>query len=86
VLPRWVRSLDDYWSWFAEQLDYSGGRLEDESVQVQVVEDAATGERLALVLGRQRVIFPGGSWLEFRVVVDRSLEQVEYNCHYSSAQ
>jgi hypothetical protein len=30
VLPRWVRSLDDYWSWFAEQLDYSGGRLEDE--------------------------------------------------------
>jgi hypothetical protein len=42
----------------------------DESVQVQVVEDAATGERLALILGRQRVIFPGGRWLEFRVVVD----------------
>jgi len=39
------RSLDDYWSWFAEQLDYSGGRLEDESVQVQIVEDAGTGER-----------------------------------------
>jgi hypothetical protein len=70
VLPRWVRSLDDYWSWFAEQLDYSGGRLEDDSVQVQVVEDEATGERLALILGRQRVIFHGGSWLEFRVVVD----------------
>jgi Family of unknown function (DUF6516) len=86
VLPRWVRSLDDYWSWFAEQLDYSGGRLEDESVQVQVVEDAATGERLALILGRQRVIFPGGSWLEFRVVVNRSPEQVEYNYHYSSAE
>lgn len=86
VLPRWVRSLDDYWSWFAEQLDYSGGRLEGDSVQVQVVEDAATGERLALIIGRQRVIFHGGSWLGFRVVVDRSLEQVEYNYHYSSAE
>ena len=60
MLPRWVRSLDDYWSWFAEQLDYSGGRLEDESVQVQVVEDAATGERFALILGRKRVILHGG--------------------------
>lgn len=86
MLPRWVRSLDDYWSWFAEQLDYSGGRLVDESVQVQIVEDAATGERLALILGRQRIVFPGGSWLEFRVVVDRFLEQVEYNYHYSSAE
>ena len=86
VLPRWVRSLGDYWSWFAEQFDYSAGRLEDESVQVQVVEDEATGERLALILGRQRINFHGGSWLEFRVVVDRSLEQVEYNYHYSSAK
>jgi hypothetical protein len=86
VLPRWVRSLDDYWSWFAEQLDYSGGRLADESVQVQVVEDEATGERLALILGRQRIVFHGGSWLEFRVVVDRSLEQVEYNYHYGSVE
>jgi hypothetical protein len=50
-------------------------------VQVQVVEGAATGERLALILGRQRFIFPGDSWLEFRVVVDGSLEQVEYNYH-----
>ena len=65
MLPRWVRSLDDYWSWFAEQLDYSGARLEDDSVQVQIVADEATGERLALILGRQRVIFHGGSWLEF---------------------
>jgi hypothetical protein len=79
-------SLDDYWSWFAEQLDCSGGRLVDESVQVQVVEDEATGERLALILGRQRIVFHGGSWLEFRVVVDRSLEQVEYNDHYGSAE
>jgi hypothetical protein len=60
-------------------LTYSGGRLEDESVQVQVVEDMATGERLALIIGRQRIIFHGGSWLELRVVVDRSLEQAEYN-------
>ena len=45
VLPRWVRSLDDHWSWLAEQLDYSGGRLEDDSVQVVVaphVADAGT--------------------------------------------
>lgn len=55
-------------------------------MQVHVVEDAATGERLALILGRQRFIFPGGSWLEFRVVVDGSLEQVEYDYHCSSAQ
>ena len=60
-------------------LTYSGGRLEDESVQVQVVEDVATGERLAPIIGRQRIIFHGGSWLEFRVVVDRSLEQAEDN-------
>ncbi len=86
MLPRWVQSLDDYWSWFAEQLDSSGGRLEGESLQLQVVEDEATGERLALILGRQRIVFQGGSWLEFKVVVDRSLEQVEYNFHYSAAQ
>jgi len=86
VLPRWVQSLDDYWSWFAEQLEYSGGRLEGESLQVQVVEDHVTGQRTALILGRQRIVFHGGSWLMFMVVVDRSLEQVEYNFHYGSAQ
>jgi hypothetical protein len=86
VLPRWVQSLDDYLSWFAEQLDYSGGRLEDEPLQAQVVVDEVTGERVALILGRQRLVFHGGSRLDFMVVVNRSLEQVEYNFHYSSAQ
>jgi hypothetical protein len=86
VLPRWVQSLDDYWSWFAEQLDYSGGRLEDEPLQAQVVVDEVTGERVALILGRQRLVFHGGSRLDFMVVVNRSLEQVEYNFHYSSAE
>jgi hypothetical protein len=86
VLPRWVQSLDDYWSWFAEQLDYSGGQLESEPLQAQVVVDNVTGERVALILGRQRLVFHGGSRLDFRVVVDRSLEQVEYNFHDSSAQ
>ena len=32
VLPRWVRSLDDYWSWFAEQLDYHYGSVEGELI------------------------------------------------------
>lgn len=84
--PRWVRSLDDYWSWFSEQLASCGGQLEnDDSLIVQVVEDPDTKERVTLVLGRQRLIFHDGSWLEFSLVVNRDLEVVEYNFHYAAS-
>jgi Family of unknown function (DUF6516) len=84
--PRWVRSLDDYWSWFAEQLASCGGQLEDgDSLIAEVVEDPDTKERLALILGRQRLFFPDGSWLEFSLVVNRDLEMVEYNFHYAAS-
>lgn len=84
--PRWVRSLDDYWSWFSEQLASCGGQLEnDDSLIAEVVEDPDTKERLTLVLGRQRLIFPDGSWLEFSLVVNQDLEVVEYNFHYAAS-
>jgi hypothetical protein len=85
--PRWVRSLDDYWSWFTEQLANSGGQLEDDddSLIAQMVEDPDTKERLTLILGRQRLIFPDGSWLEFSLVVNRDLEVVEYKFHYATS-
>jgi hypothetical protein len=83
--PRWVRSLDDYWSWFSEQLAYSGGQLEDDSLIAEVVEDPDTEQRLTLILGRQRLIFPDGSWLDFSLVVNKDLEVVEYKFHYAAS-
>lgn len=84
--PRWVRSLDDYWSWFSEQLAACGGQLEnDDSLIVQVVEDPDTKERVTLVLGRQRLVFHNGSWLEFSLVVNRDLEVVDYHFHYADS-
>jgi hypothetical protein len=84
--PRWVRSLDDYWSWFSEQLASCGGQLEeDDSLIAQIVEDPDTKERLTLVLGRQRLIFHDGNWLEFSLVVNQDLEVVEYNFHYAAS-
>ena len=84
--PRWVRSLDDYWSWFSEQLASCGGQLEDDdSLIAEVVEDPDTKERLTLILGRQRLIFHDGSWLEFSLVVNRDLEAVDYHFHYAAS-
>jgi hypothetical protein len=83
--PRWVRSLDDYWSWFSEQLAYSGGQLEDDSLIAEVVEDPDTKQRQTLILGQQRLTFSDGSWLDFTLVVNQDLEVVDYSFHYATS-
>jgi Family of unknown function (DUF6516) len=83
--PRWVRSLDDYWSWFAEQVAYSGGQLEGDSLIAEVVEDPDTKERVTLLLGEQRLTFPDGSWLDFSLIVDQDLEVTNYRFHYATS-
>jgi Family of unknown function (DUF6516) len=89
VPPRHVRSLDDYWRWFAQQLDQSGGWLEQEPLQVQIILDSEATDPMelaGLIILRQRMRFHDDSWLEFQVVVNRSLESVEYNYHYATAR
>jgi hypothetical protein len=88
VPPAYVHSLDDYWRWFYLHLDYSGGWLQHEPLQVEIIPDPVTmdpHELVAIRLPSQRLLFHDGSFLDFRLLVNDQLEQEEYSYHFASA-
>jgi hypothetical protein len=83
VLPRWVRSLDDYRSWFAEQLDFSGARLEDTALASAPIptrrsisptscrRSSSSWSEAPPVEAFQSDVVGGGSWLLCRTLEPR---------------
>jgi hypothetical protein len=81
VPPGHVRTLDGYWLWLEQLIAASGGYLDDETLFVSLLENAA-GRVKALRIRQQRINFWDDTFLAFALVVNETLEQVRYSFHY----
>lgn len=88
MLPHWVQTLDDYWTWVETLLDSTGGWLDATYLQVELlVEDETVPYPRPLVLevDRQRLRFVDGSYLSFEFSVDAQFSALGYSFHYARA-
>jgi len=81
VPPGHVRTLDDYGVWLKQLIAASGGFLDEDTLFVYPLVDAA-GDIKGLRVRQQRINFWDDTFLAFALVVSEDLEQTKYSFHY----
>lgn len=81
TLPPWIDSLGRFHIWIEKLIDESGGYLVNDYLDVQTLGPFESSP-VGLLFHNQRLRFWDGTFLEFTILIDAGLEQIDYKFHY----